>query len=282
MKEDITDNQIKIIKSRIESVRNYYKLTQEEFALQIGCSVDQYKNNVLPSRTPKKRSIFTILHLINEATGVTMSYLLGNTETMHSSDSQTHESPINFEIRKKLEIELFRFLSQSNNGELVDALHFLLVNMPLQYSESYKGMITATYRAAKQLSFLSEPSLLNNSSYKLITDNLDHHDMYGFKKQLLETQGDELLSQNRKRDALKKYIESLLVSTLDYNEIDTSLPVRNITFFFSSDKRTGEKIFSLINEWPNYKNKMLADYEIEVIEIVNEYFKKSKYIRNKP
>lgn len=272
MKKKLTESDIKDIRKRIESVREHFNLTQEEFASQIGCSVDQYKNNVLPSRNPKSKSILTLLHLINESTGVTMSYLLGKTDIMYATIPQTHESPINFRIHKERVRELYQYLLQSNNEDLVDALHFLLVNMPLQYSESYKNMIVTTFRAAKQLSFLKEPELLNNSSFKMITDNIERHDMYGFKKQLLETQGDELLSQNRKRDALKKYIDSLLVSIEDYNKINTSCPVCNINFYFPADRRVGKKIYTLITEWPNYKSKKLCDYETDVINIVDNFF----------
>lgn len=264
---------IQLIQDRIEEIRKQHlKLTQKEFADRIGCTLNVYKNNVNHSKTPMNIETSGFLNKISYNTGISLAYLHLETDEMYERIPGSPDTPIAFDLHHQKVTELSKHLSTMDNDELLNALLFLLCKLPYEYSSTYKAMIISTYKAASQLSFQINPDLLNDASFKIITNNLRTRNMWAFKQSLMECEADEHLSKKRFRSALQTYIESLLISANDYNEIDRTLPIRHITFSLPEERQIGEKIYHLLNHWPQYKEKNLADYEEEVISAVLNHF----------
>ncbi len=274
MHKDIDINKIRRIQDRIENIRKkHFKQTQEEFANRIGVTLNVYKNNVNHSKLPLHIENSDFLYKVSESTGISLSYLKLQTEDMYERVIGTPFVPIDFSKRKEKEAKIINYIYDTNNNELVNALHFLLLELPPQYANSYKEMILSTYHITSQLSFLKEPNLLNDYTFKKITDNLtSHYNMWVFKQHLLESEADEHLQKKRRHAALQKYIEALLILPEDYNKIDTSTPVRSLHFESENEIRICTKIYMLIKSWSQYKNNKFKKYELEIIEQISIYF----------
>ena len=210
-------------RSRLKDLQNEYHLADSNVAAIMGVSLNRYKN--LKKHNGLQKFPANSLRLLANHYECTLDYLLGvinqtNMKWLKNDDvdppiyvAKRVSIPVDFHDKEKLLTDLNIFFHQSENFEILQSIHFLLIQLPSHIRKNLIKSTNGIVTLLKDNMLLTRKDHLNEHMWAFMENNLiiDSPELTTTIINLAEA--DLSFSKKKFHAALVKYLEIIYYSS---------------------------------------------------------------------